>query len=112
MEEYQLAQVRRLQVEVVDKPAVTFSPFSGETRNLDQAAVLAANQAHKKAEAEGKSAPLVSNMTDSYLKFKVDPKTNSITVYVLDRTTKKILRTIPPEELGKMASGDLLELFA
>jgi uncharacterized FlaG/YvyC family protein len=111
MEDYQLAQLRRVQADVGEKPTVSTSQVSYEPKIADQVATLAANQAHK-AETEGKSAPVVNNMTDSYLKFKVDPKTNTITVFVLDKTSKKIIRTIPPEELGKMASGDLLELFA
>jgi uncharacterized FlaG/YvyC family protein len=31
---------------------------------------------------------------------------------VIDRETKRVLRSIPPEEMNKMQSGDLLEFLA
>lgn len=46
------------------------------------------------------------------LRFRVDPKSGQITVLVLDKTSRKVLRTIPPEEVEKLSAGDLLELFA
>lgn len=46
------------------------------------------------------------------LKFRIDDETNEVTVYVIDRTSKQVLRTIPPEEIKNLKAGDLVELLA
>jgi hypothetical protein len=45
------------------------------------------------------------------LHFKVDSETNQITVMILDKATRRVLRTIPPDEVTKLQAGDLLSLF-
>jgi uncharacterized FlaG/YvyC family protein len=50
-------------------------------------------------------------LSSVHLQFKVDTKTQDVTVLVLDKATQKVLRTIPPEEMSKLQAGDLLELF-
>ncbi len=45
------------------------------------------------------------------LKFIVDNESNNITVLVLDKSSNKIIRAIPPEELNNFKEGDLLSLF-
>ncbi len=49
--------------------------------------------------------------TDVHLKFQVDDDTKEITVLILDRISKEVIRTIPPEELSNLRAGDLFELF-
>lgn len=51
-------------------------------------------------------------LVDVMLKFKVDAKTNEVSIMVVDRVTHKLVRTIPPEEMTKMDPGELLELLA
>lgn len=46
------------------------------------------------------------------LHFQVDEDTQELTVYVVDRQTKRVLRTIPSGELQKLKAGDLLKLTA
>lgn len=48
---------------------------------------------------------------DVSLKFRIDAKTNDVTILVLDRANQKVVRTIPPEELNKLDPGELLEMF-
>lgn len=57
------------------------------------------------------SLPL-STTGEVFLKFQVNKETNEVTVYVVDRTSRRVLRTIPPEEMSKLQAGDLLELLA
>ncbi len=59
-----------------------------------------------------KAALPITNNSNVFLKFKVDEDTRSITVYVIDRETKRVLRSIPPEEMNKLQTGDLLEMIA
>lgn len=46
------------------------------------------------------------------LHFRVDPKTHEVMVLMVDKTSRRVIRSIPPEELGKLKEGDLVELFA
>jgi uncharacterized FlaG/YvyC family protein len=55
--------------------------------------------------------PVVTSENFS-LKFIVDDKSNDITVLVVNRETKEVVRTIPSQELRNYQDGDLLSLFA
>jgi uncharacterized FlaG/YvyC family protein len=59
-----------------------------------------------------KAALPITNLSNVFLKFKVDEDTSNITVYVIDRETHRVLRSIPPEDMNKLQAGDLLELLA
>jgi uncharacterized FlaG/YvyC family protein len=60
-------------------------------------------------------APQVQNLAPSHLNvqivFKVDEKTKDLTVFVLDRSSQRVIRTIPSDEINKLKAGDLVELF-
>jgi uncharacterized FlaG/YvyC family protein len=59
-----------------------------------------------------KSSLPVTNNSDVFLRFRVDGESHHITVFVIDRESRRVVRSIPPEELNKMQAGDLLELMA
>jgi hypothetical protein len=44
--------------------------------------------------------------------FRLDDKTNELTVFVVDRKTKRVIRSIPANELHKLQAGELLKLTA
>ncbi len=46
------------------------------------------------------------------LKFQVDPETNSVTVMVVDRVSKKVVSTIPAEAIKDIPIGDLFQYSA
>ena len=46
------------------------------------------------------------------LRFQVNEDLHNVTVYVVDRATKKVVRTIPPDEANKLQTGDLVTLLA
>lgn len=60
--------------------------------------------------AESTSVPVLNG--DVRLKFIVDSKTNDVTVLVLDRASRQIIRTIPNDELKNLTRGDLVTVFA
>jgi uncharacterized FlaG/YvyC family protein len=65
-----------------------------------------------KDQAELKKEKKFSNPhTDLTLKFKIDEETNDVTIVMVDRETRKVVRTIPPEEMTKLDPGELIELF-
>ena len=51
-------------------------------------------------------------VSDLNLRFMVDSQTKDVTILVVDRSSKKVVRTIPPEEASKLDPGELLQLFA
>lgn len=63
----------------------------------------------KKVEAPKSSAVLTS---DVRLKFIVNENTHDITILVVDRASKKVIRAIPPEEMGQFQKGDIFDYFA
>jgi uncharacterized FlaG/YvyC family protein len=42
---------------------------------------------------------LVRTSSDVSLRFEVDSQNHELTIYILDKANKKVLRTIPPDEL-------------
>ena len=54
----------------------------------------------------------VSNGSNVSIHFRVDEKTNDLTVFVVDRKSKKVIRSIPANELSKLSVGELLKISA
>jgi uncharacterized FlaG/YvyC family protein len=44
--------------------------------------------------------------------FRINDDTNELTVFVVDRENKKVLRAIPASEFSKLNAGDILQLTA
>jgi hypothetical protein len=57
----------------------------------------------------GQSGGKPSNVS---IHFRLDDKTNELTVFVVDRKTKRVIRSIPASELHKLQAGELLKLTA
>jgi uncharacterized FlaG/YvyC family protein len=80
-----------------------------------EAAALAARAEENQRATKAETAPAADSqksMSQFSLKFQVDQKTNDVTILILDRDSRKVVRTIPPEDMNKMAPGELLQLFA
>jgi uncharacterized FlaG/YvyC family protein len=63
----------------------------------------------KKAENETEQANSSTNVS---VHFRVNNETNELTVFVIDRSSHRVLRSIPISELQKMPSGELVKLAA
>ena len=63
----------------------------------------------KPVESHAEQGESPSNVS---IHFRLDEKTNELTVFVVDRKTKQVLRSIPASELQKLQAGDLLQLTA
>jgi len=50
--------------------------------------------------------------TEINVRFRIDEKTRDVTVFMLNRATREVIRTIPPSELAKLTPGDIVNLFA
>ena len=90
-------------------PAKTLTPSQIEADI--QHRLMAARQ--EKIPAEAKKEPgAVGGAPDVSIHFRVDDETNELTVFVVDRKTKRVVRSIPASELHKLQAGDLLKLTA
>jgi uncharacterized FlaG/YvyC family protein len=67
------------------------------------------NETQKSSGRKLSAAISGGKMADVGLHFKVDPKTNDVIVFMVDRESKRVIRTIPPEELNTLAEGSLFE---
>jgi uncharacterized FlaG/YvyC family protein len=81
-----------------------------EQQAVEAAAMAVKAEENQRATASAADSP--KSMSQFSLKFQVDQKTNEVTVLILDRSTHKVVRTIPPEEMKNMDPGKLLQLFA
>jgi hypothetical protein len=43
------------------------------------------------------------------LQFRVDEKSNDVTIMIMDKATDKVIRTIPPEAIKDIPVGQLME---
>jgi uncharacterized FlaG/YvyC family protein len=59
-----------------------------------------------------KESNAVGGAPDVSIHFRVDDETNELTVFVVDRKTKRVVRSIPASELHKLQAGELLKLTA
>ena len=82
---------------------------SAQTESETQAQLVAARKekAQVDTQTEVNDADSLTNVS---IHFRVDDKTNNVTVFLVDRKSKKVLRSIPASELQKLQIGDLLKL--
>ncbi|MEA4910324.1 MAG: flagellar protein FlaG [Chloroflexi bacterium] len=85
--------------------------YSQDASTRADAAGAASEDAQQATAAKSTPAKGLAQNPDIRLKFMVDSDSNEITVLILDRASKQILRTIPPSELNNFKEGDLLTLF-
>ena len=78
------------------QPAGAAQSQSGVTASGAVRSEAARQPVEKKAE---KPAPAPSPASDVFLRFQVDEDTRDVTVYVVDRASKRVLRSIPPEDV-------------
>jgi uncharacterized FlaG/YvyC family protein len=82
-----------------------------DIRSAEASGATRVQTKEKVASQEPKPQAIQNKLSDVRLKFQVDPKTNDVTVLVLDKASKKVIRTIPPEDIRKLNEGDLFELM-
>lgn len=107
MNEMNLAPISGIEKNTGSNNAAQFVPEPKVERNVDQQPVEV-----KKPEPVVENRKVENSLKDVELKFVPDQNTKEITVFVVDKTSKNVLRSIPPEEIEKMSAGDLLEIIA
>lgn len=59
----------------------------------------------KRAEANAVSGI----MRDVTLRYKVDPDTGTLSLLIIDRKSRKVIRAVPPEELSRMGVNHVFD---
>ena len=80
-----------------------------DTAASHESAVTPTDRSAKQTEATSSQS---GSGSDVSIHFRLDDKTNELTVFVVDRQTKRVLRSIPASELHKLQAGELLKLTA
>jgi hypothetical protein len=62
--------------------------------------------------AEAKPSASPAAFRNIHLRFKIDPHSHEVTVLMIDTTTRRVIRTIPADQLRQLAEGELVELLA
>jgi len=92
----------------IPPPAQTeFAPHS----NPPQVKPAAAEQEKHQKPRESELTP-GNELSNVSIYFRIDDKTHDLTVFLVDRKSKQVLRSIPASELHKLQAGDLLKLTA
>jgi hypothetical protein len=99
-------------VESPDVLARAPAPVETETPSAPIPKLQAPDKTLAPKQMESAPAAMVSNFSKVSLQFRIDEKTKDVTVFVVDRNSKRVLRSIPASELAKLQAGDLLKLTA
>jgi uncharacterized FlaG/YvyC family protein len=78
-----------------------------ETSYQNRQPVAHAEKPQPQADVEAGNKNSLENVS---IHFRVDDETNNVTIFLVDRQSKKVLRSIPSSELQKMQIGDILKL--
>ncbi len=76
---------------------------------LREPVISDSEKSHKVDEAETNRETNLANIS---VHFQVDEQSNEMTVFVIDRASRRVLRSIPASELSKLQVGELLKLTA
>ncbi len=87
------------------------TPPSVPSDTVSQTRLMVARQEKAQAETKNEIAE-IDGLENVSIHFRVDDKTDNVTVFLVDRKTRKVLRSIPADELQKLQIADLLKLTA
>lgn len=98
-------KVERISLEQVER----FTQLDSQVRA--QAKLDRKSESVEASRAKAKSSRNESSHQDISLRFHVDPDTQEINVIILDKSTGRVIRTIPPDELAKLLDRELVNKF-
>ncbi len=91
--------------------SVTGYPRRGQTGRI-AADTPAVNTPPKAESAPAEKEAPADSFRNIRLQFKIDPKTNDVTVLMVDVNARKVVRSIPAEELQRLDQGELVQMLA
>lgn len=91
--------------------SVTAQSFVPETTEITTREPVSSGleESPKQLESESEQTRGLSNIS---IHFQVDDESKELTVFVIDRDSRRVIRSIPASEFSKLQAGDLLKLTA
>jgi uncharacterized FlaG/YvyC family protein len=92
--------------------ATEADPAAG-SQSVDALAKIAAQKPKPQpqtAKPEENAVEPTENTSDVSIRFRIDAETDQLTVFVIDRASRRVLRSIPASEFYKLQAGDLFKL--
>ena len=90
-------------------PAKGVAPERPETAVVREPVTSEVDKSTKQMENRSNQARNMSNVS---IHFRVDDETKQLTIFVVDKKSKRVIRSIPASELSKLQAGELLRLTA
>jgi uncharacterized FlaG/YvyC family protein len=111
------AAIRKMQAEEQARTAQGDSqaskvPAELQTARVPQDPKPNEGKAENQSRQEGSAQQAPQPFRDVRIQFKIDPDSHDVTVLMIDKESKRVIRSIPPQELRKLADGTLLQLLA
>ena len=103
MTETSISPISGVRLSETVAPTKTILPDKAES------VIPAAEKPVKPVENESEQNKKVSNVS---IHFQVDDETGQLTVFLVDKATRRVIRSIPASELNKLQAGELLKLTA
>jgi uncharacterized FlaG/YvyC family protein len=106
----QVPKISSLDIGQASSAAVVIQQQAAPIKQSEHQAKPVENKVEEKKVESPKHAAVLTG--DVSLRFLVDDDTHAITILVVDRESQKVIRSIPPEEMGKFQGGNLFDYFA
>lgn len=90
--------------------AVNLPKVQAQVKSSEVPKAEAVSQETPAVKVEGEQAAISANNVS--VSFRINQETNELTVFIMDRESRKLLRTIPSSEFYKMNAGEILHMTA
>ena len=99
-------------ISTVGSTAVSGTSLKAQINALGTPKTEVSDQEKSSKQIENEPEQVSTTSSNVSVHFRINDETNELTVFVVDRENKKILRTIPASEFSKLNAGEILQLTA
>ena len=99
-------------ISTVGSTAVSGTSLKAQINALGTPKTEVSDQEKSSKQIENEPEQVGTTSSNVSVHFRINDETNELTVFVVDRENKKILRTIPASEFSKLNAGEILQLTA
>ena len=99
-------------ISTVGSTAVSGTSRKAQINALGTPKTEISDQEKSSKQIENEPEQVSTTSSNVSVHFRINDETNELTVFVVDRENKKILRTIPASEFSKLNAGEILQLTA
>lgn len=99
-------------ISTVGSTAVSGTSLKAQINALGTPKTEISDQEKSSKQIENEPEQVSTTSSNVSVHFRINDETNELTVFVVDRENKKILRTIPASEFSKLNAGEILQLTA